>query len=368
MLLENLLEVVDFRRPQGKIYDLKTILHFATLARLSGASSYRKTHTFIVEKFEDLKLEFNLKWKHPPSFSGLRFIIAGSNTHSMHEAFKKDALEKLNEMVKKDELVVLSSDGKVVLNSYDHYKGVKAIQDLSIYSHDHNIILAIEKIDGKTNEIPTAQRLIPELGITGALFTFDAMNCQFKTLDILAESGNDTIVQVKGNQEVLLNDCQKISEFSEPFEEYTEGLEKGHGRITDRKVSVYSPELITQLNGKWNKVKAVVKVERLRELFNTKEKIYEDDSDVSFYISTKMLPAEKYNSIIRGHWSIENKNHYVRDVAMKEDKSRIRVNPQNMAIILSFALNILRYNGVKNIENRLYVNALNFKKLLALKM
>lgn len=81
-----------------------------------------------------------------------------------------------------------------------------------------------------------------------------------------------------------------------------------------------------------------------------------------------MLPAEKFNSIIRGHWSIENKNHYVRDVAMKEDKSRIRVNPQNMAIILSFALNILRYNGVKNIENRLYGNALNFKKLLALKM
>mgnify|MGYP001609615877 FL=1 len=374
MILETFSDVVDFRRAQGKMYDLQTVLDLATIARLSGAFSYRKIHTFIVGRYDELKEKYNITWKKIPSFSCIRFIILGANTHSMHEGFKKDAakklmeMKKLKEMNKEDELLVFSSDGKGLLGSYDHSKGVRAIQDLSIYSNDYNLIMAIEKIDEKTNEIPAAQRLIPELGIKGAIFTFDAMNCQFKTLDILVESGNDVIVQVKGNQEVLLNDCQRIAASCEPTDEFIEGLEKGHGRITDRKVSVYGPELITNLHEKWGNVINTIKVERFRLLSNTKKNNYEDDSGVSYYISTKSLTAEQYNSIIRGHWSIENKNHYVRDVAMKEDKSRIRVKPQNMAIILSLALNILRYNGVKNIENRLYENTLSFKRLLELKM
>ena len=40
-----------------------------------------------------------------------------------------------------------------------------------------------------------------------------------------------------------------------------------------------------------------------------------------------MLPAEIFASAIRGHWAVENENHWVRDVTLAEDASRIRVNP-----------------------------------------
>lgn len=67
---------------------------------------------------------------------------------------------------------------------------------------------------------------------------------------------------------------------------------------------------------------------------------------------------------IRGHWGIENKNHHVKDATMKEDFSRIRINPQNIARLRSFALNIMRHNKVGNINAELYSNVLDFENLL----
>jgi hypothetical protein len=48
--------------------------------------------------------------------------------------------------------------------------------------------------------------------------------------------------------------------------------------------------------------------------------------------------------VIRGHWRIENRLHYVRDATLREDASRIRKNPAIFATIRSFAYNILRFN------------------------
>ena len=51
---------------------------------------------------------------------------------------------------------------------------------------------------------------------------------------------------------------------------------------------------------------------------------------------------------------------------MGEDDSRIRKSPGAMARICSTALNILRAKGIQNVSQTLYVNALNFDRLLAL--
>lgn len=99
-------------------------------------------------------------------------------------------------------------------------------------------------------------------------------------------------------------------------------------------------------------------------IFNTKSKEWEDKGETSYYISTNLFSAKESNSAIRGHWGIENKNHHVKDATMKEDFSRIRINPQNIARLRSFALNIMRHNKVGNIKAELYSKALDFGNLL----
>ncbi|MGK5091981.1 hypothetical protein WDW89_08200, partial [Deltaproteobacteria bacterium TL4] len=107
-----------------------------------------------------------------------------------------------------------------------------------------------------------------------------------------------------------------------------------------------------------------IKVDRVRDIFETKTKTWKHEEETSFYIATTVLDVIQFCSIIRNHWGIENKNHYPKDVSMGEDASRIRKNPGIMARLKSFALNIMRANNVKNISKELFENALDMERIL----
>lgn len=65
--------------------------------------------------------------------------------------------------------------------------------------------------------------------------------------------------------------------------------------------------------------------------------------------------GERLLSLIRGHWGIENKSHYVRDFTFDEDRSKVRTKsgPQIMATLRNFAISILRLIGYSNIAKAL---------------
>ena len=54
-----------------------------------------------------------------------------------------------------------------------------------------------------------------------------------------------------------------------------------------------------------------------------------------------------------------HRNHWVRDVTLAEDASRIRINPGIMARLRSQALNIARANGVTNVAEALWIAAID---------
>ena len=69
----------------------------------------------------------------------------------------------------------------------------------------------------------------------------------------------------------------------------------------------------------------------------------------------------------RGHWGIENRLHYVRDVTLGEDASRIRSGsaPEVMAALRNAAITLLRLSGVANVAAALRENAYRVKDLLS---
>ncbi len=170
---------------------------------------------------------------------------------------------------------------------------------------------------------------------------------------------------MKSNQPSLFKRCEEIAR-EEYDDDYDVKVERIRNRNEYRKVSVYhNPKFNDKV---WDKyITALVSVRRDVEEFNTKKKANDWRWEVSFYVSTKKFSAKKFNEIIRGHWGIENRNHYVKDVSMNEDKSRIRNNPQNFARLRSFALNLMRINNSTNIKGDLYKNALNINRVLSYK-
>ena len=173
------------------------------------------------------------------------------------------------------------------------------------------------------------------------------------------------LVQVKGNQPELLKAVQKIAQQETPCAPTACSFEHAaRSRIESRIVTVFKPQPAA-LPSTWNMhVQAVIQVERSTETFQTKTGSWGKRQETSFYVADHTATPTVFAAAVRGHWAIENRLHYVRDVTLGEDASRIRRNPGIFSRLRSFALNILRRNNVTNVAAALYENALDFNQIL----
>lgn len=183
-----------------------------------------------------------------------------------------------------------------------------------------------------------------------------------KTFDIAEEAGAIFITQVKDNQSSLIGQISHRSKIDKPYDKYSEGLEKGHGRIDERSYEVFSAQPMLKKWPEWNKIQSVIRVKRKRDVYCRRERKYKLSIETSHYECTRKLSAISLGGYIREHWFIENKQHYVKDVSFREDYNRKEINAVNFSLCIDFALNILKFNNYRNIRSALYLVSLNFLK------
>jgi predicted transposase YbfD/YdcC len=173
------------------------------------------------------------------------------------------------------------------------------------------------------------------------------------------------LVQVKENQLRLLREISQASVANVPLVRHQTIDANNRTRHESRAIEVFDAASALEKTA-WNGLIArIIKVTRSTLIRRAKDGLWDRREEISFYVCSAPVSAKKAASAIRSHWGIENQNHYVRDVSMLEDASRIRTNPGIFARARSFALNILRANGEKNIADALWRNALDLKKPLA---
>lgn len=175
-LLDALSEVPDPRRAEGKRYPLAPLLLFTVLALLSGATSYRRIIIFLEQRRVVLNALFGFSLKRAPSINTVRTVLQGLDGDALEQAFRRHAEGLLART--RGRMPVIALDGKTLKGSFDHLNDRKAAQALSAFASEAAILLAHSEIDDKSNEIPAAQRMIAELGLSGVLFTADALHCQ----------------------------------------------------------------------------------------------------------------------------------------------------------------------------------------------
>lgn len=179
-----------------------------------------------------------------------------------------------------------------------------------------------------------------------------------KTVEQIIESDNDYTIQVKGNQPSLFKEIQRVMVEQAPLDQYDE-QEKDHGRESNWTVTVYDA-IQSDKSKEWMGLKRFIHVHKITRI---KGKVTESNR---VYITSRPNICAKYHHIgIRGHWTIENSLHWVKDVVHKEDKNGIRKNngPVNSSIFSSIAINIHRKNGLHSITEAQIVANANFNEL-----
>lgn len=337
--------VDDPRRQHATTHhSLEAILVITILGTICGAHNWVEIEQWgqAQESWlsEFLELPYGI-----PSHDTFGRVFALLDPESLHQAFVAwmSALAQLGQ-----EIIAL--DGKTIRRSLDRADGKGPIHVVSAWASRNELVLAQFKVDAKSNEITALPELLALLNLEGNVVTIDAMGCQVEIARQIIDQGGEYVLSLKENQPSLYTDCVELFAWLKgPHaldEEIVLGADEqvdgGHGRVETRQVWCTSALEGVGSCERWPGLRSLVMVESTRHING------QDEVEQRYYISS--LPgatdadAQRLNGIIRTHWEIENRVHWVLDVAMAEDTNRTRKgeSAQNLALVRKLALNLLR--------------------------
>ncbi|MCL6442301.1 MAG: ISAs1 family transposase [Alicyclobacillus sp.] len=140
--------------------------------------------------------------------------------------------------------------------------------------------------------------------------------------------------------------------------------EKGHGRIEVRKIRV-SHALHGYITFPY--AQQVFQIER--RVFNSQGEFLREETVYGITsLSAQDAGRAELLELNRGHWEIENRLHWVRDVTFDEDRSQIRtkVGPRTMATLRNLAISLFRLHGYPNIARARRQNSWDASRSLEL--
>lgn len=197
----------------------------------------------------------------------------------------------------------------------------------------------------QTSEIEVAKQLLrrlpPQLAQT---VTLDALHAQTETLKTLSELQLHYVIGLKANQPSLYQAAQDLRVQAQPNSRTTE-FDQGHGRSVQRTVSVYTET--AEFAHKWQRLTSLIWVERCG---TRGTQAYDEKQG---YLSSAAVEAHTFARLIRGHWQIENRLHWVKDVTFKEDNPPRRGAhaPVTWAIFHSFCITLARRLGFRTVPD-----------------
>ena len=337
-------------RMQGKVKHLMSdIIMITFLAILARCDGWDEIAMFAKSKEKWLKQFLELP-NGIPSHDTMQRVISLLNPETLYSSCIKFLIEKIDELTSKESTKdVLSMDGKVSKGSSrskETTEEIKAINTMSIYSHNYGVSLVQDYIEDKSNEIPMGPELIKKLNLTNCILTADALNTQKETVKAIVEAKGDYVLALKKNQKTFYEDVKDYLDDEEILKEiekenYSEDKEKSHSKIITRKY--YMTDKIKWLNGKekWEKLKSIGVEIKISESIKTGE-ITEERR---YFIISFKDDIHSYADAVRKHWGVENNLHAPLDIVFKEDANRTleKNGAKNLGILKRICLAILKF-------------------------
>jgi predicted transposase YbfD/YdcC len=217
-------------------------------------------------------------------------------------------------------------------------------------THDGGVILGQRQVGDKRGENTVVADLLTPLQVAGTLLTLDALHTTKKTARLITGPLNaHYLLILKGNQPLTYQAAQALLTGTDT--EFADHMsiddDRGHGR-TERRTLRVAPCDDTLFPG-------ARQVFRLRRDTGGLDSVRTSKEIVHGIVSLNADQAgpQHLNAYTRGHWTVENRLHWTRDVTFREDDSQLRTGtaPRAMASFRNLALNTFRLAGRVNIAH-----------------
>jgi predicted transposase YbfD/YdcC len=333
-LLGLLAQVPDPRKRRGRRHPLAGLLAVGIAAVIAGSRSFAAIGQWAADA-------------GPEVLAVLGAVRGPAEESTFRRAFalvSPDVLDRVlgawlyTRAVQAGGRLVIAVDGKTVRGARN--KEAKAPHLVAALAHGIGAVLGQVAVDAKSNEIPAVRDLLKAFAsLAGAVITIDAMHTQSDTAQVITGRQADYVMTVKGNMPALYKRLKKLPWAAVPA---FSAVSTDHGRRARRTIKV-------ALVPAWIGFDGAAQVAQLRRTVTKKGR----KTVEVVYLITSDRDADPVTlaAWVRGHWEIENRLHWVRDVTYQEDKSLVRTGnaPRVMASLRSLAISLLRIDGHSNI-------------------
>lgn len=331
-------ELEDPRIDRKKLYPLTEILFVVICASICGAQSWRDFVTFGEEKLDYLRrfLPFDNGIPSKNTYARVFSILNPDEFKKCFISWIQSFQQALGNLI--------AIDGKTLRKSFDKANQQSAIHMVSAFASASKLVLGQQKVDEKSNEITAIPKLLELLSLAGMIVSIDAMGTQKEIANQIIDKKADYVLALKGNQSTLHDDIRlfleaeigktKDSKITDSYEE----IDKGHGRIEHRICYVSDQIHWLEQREQWRNLKTIIVVESHVSVGK------HTTTEQRYFISSLSANAKQIAEAIRSHWSVENSLHWILDVTLREDDSRVRKDhaPENMAMVRHIILNMLQ--------------------------
>lgn len=348
-LMAYLRQVPDPRGSRGRSYEWEYLLAVVACALLAGRQGLRAMAEWARSCQAELVSQWQPRSGRVPSLSTLQRVLWALDVEALEAALAAYAQRLAGPA--SGGLRGVALDGKVPRGTLPFGTRVCLV---AAAEHESGLVLGQVAVDAKHNELSGAQALVRGLDLRGRVVTADALHCQRALSQQVRAQGGHWLWAVKGNQSALAQALETL--FSAPRTRDWPVLESSwtsrgpsHGRWEVRRF-----ETSTRLND-WSDWPGLGQaIRRVCERWVKGQ----HSCQTTYFItslSAEQADAETLEGLIRGHWSIENRVHYVRDVAFGEDACQQRQgrSTQVLAALRNALLNLLRSRGHTSITRAL---------------
>lgn len=342
MKLLQILETVKSKTSlKGRTYKISSIIALIILGTLCGQNSIKSIARFgeRLTKPQRKKLGYT---DSMPSSSTLYYTLKAVDSDDL--AKKLLAFSKITINNK-----LIDIDGKTIRGS--KRQNCDAHHMLSAFARDSRMMLAQLPVKGAVGEITGCIELLNKLQLKNNIIVGDAIFTQKNICNKIIQKKSNFFINVKNNQKNFKKQiCHAFEKKIKPIRSYKEEIVKKHGRIEERNIEIMN--VPNKYFSEWLDVKQIARINKNRFIKINGE--WKNKSTTNYFamsFNRRVANIQKILSISRGHWSIENKLHWVRDKIFAEDMHNLsNVNSCNiMSNIRSFVIHrtCKKYQNIK---------------------